>query len=125
MLPRFCRINRSHPYRRFADTSYEELVSVVTAAGVAEHLLHQKELENDWLTTVEALTEVAKLELLWETAAARPRVLEVWDPISLEVGDIIQLPDQTKLWVASWRKSYAREEVPVLELEGYRVPEGV
>jgi hypothetical protein len=35
------------------------------------------------------------------------------------------MADGTKLWVASWRKSYAREDVGVLEIEGYRCPEGV
>jgi hypothetical protein len=35
------------------------------------------------------------------------------------------MPDGTKLWVAGWRKSYGRDVVPVLEVEGYRVPDGV
>jgi hypothetical protein len=37
-----------------------------------------------------------------------------------EIGDILQKADGTKLWVTSWRKSYAREKLPVLEVEGYQ-----
>jgi hypothetical protein len=68
---------------------------------------------------------VAKLELYWEVAQARPRTVVVLDNYVIEIGDLLQLPDGTKLWVESWRKTIGRAQMPLLEIHGYRCPAGV
>ncbi|MDQ3831047.1 MAG: hypothetical protein M3361_17465 [Candidatus Tectomicrobia bacterium] len=43
----------------------------------------------------------------------------------LAVGDLLQLPDGSKLWVKRWQKTLGRGTQPVLEVHGYRCPDGV
>jgi hypothetical protein len=110
---------------------YQEITSIVTAENTPDWAVHQKEIKNDYLNTVEELTEVAKLELLWEAAQVNPRELHVLNDWEIEVGDIIQVPvaGGQKWWVDSLRKTLRRGEqpdaVPVLEISGILVPEGV
>jgi hypothetical protein len=104
---------------------YKEITAVVTATGIPAWAEHVKELSNDWLNTVEELTEIAKLELLWETAQSAPRTLTVLDDWRVEIGDLLLLPSGKKLFVESWRKTLGREDVGALELSCYLVPEGV
>jgi hypothetical protein len=104
---------------------FKEISSVVTQVNVPDWAVHQKAIRSDWLNTFEELTAVAQLELLWETAQASPMTVELLDPYSVEVGDLLQLPDGRKLWVDSWRKTLGREQVPVLEVSGNIVPQGL
>jgi hypothetical protein len=104
---------------------FKEVTGIATESGVPDWALHQKEIRNDWCNTVEECTEVAKLELYWEVAQARPRTVTVVDDYRVEVGDLIQLPNGRKLWVESSRKTLGRGSLPALELTGYLVPLGV
>jgi len=106
---------------------YKELTSVVTRTGVPDYLEHQQEITNDWLNTVEELTEIATMELYWEVGQESPREVDLLDDWRLEVGDILQVPvgGGIKLWIDSLSKTLGREAMPVLRVVGHKVPEGV
>ena len=106
---------------------FKEISSVVTQSGIVDYLIHQKVIRNDFINTMEELTELAKLELLWEVAQSSPREFEILNDLELEIGDIVQLPTngETKYWIQSLSKTFAREQVPVLRVSCIKLPQGV
>ena len=103
---------------------FKEISVVMTKAGTLDYLLHQKEITNDWLNSEVALSEIALLELIFEISQAYPRECTIVNDVSLEVGDIIELPvgNGMRIWVESLRKQLSRNTVPMLEIAGYLAP---
>ena len=106
---------------------YKELNAIVSLSGTPDYLFNQKEIRNDWVTTEEELKELAMLELIWETAQAHPREVALLNDWALEVGDIIQIPLQggIRLWVDSIKKTITRGQIPIMEITGYKIPQGL
>jgi hypothetical protein len=106
---------------------YEEITATVTQTGTIDYLVSDKEIRNDWLNTVEELVDVGTLELIWEVAQSSPRTLKVLDSWDIEIGDIIHVPiaGGKKIWVDSLKKNIGRGQVPILEINGILVPEGI
>ncbi|HXH10790.1 MAG TPA: hypothetical protein VNP04_13640 [Alphaproteobacteria bacterium] len=106
---------------------YQEINAIVTNGNIPDHLIHQKEIRNDWVNTEEELRELGLLELIWEVAQESPREVGLLNDWGIEVGDIIQIPlgGGVKLWVDGWRKTISRGQVPILEVTCYKVPAGL
>lgn len=106
---------------------FKEISAVLTIEGTPDYLLNQKEIKNDWINSQEHLLDIAMIELLFEAAQGKPRDVTVVDDYSLEIGDIVQIPLGTnplRIWIDSLRRTLTRDEVPMLQLSGYVVPEG-
>lgn len=106
---------------------FKEISAVLTVEGTPDYLLNQKEIQNDWINSTEHLLDVATVELLFEVAQGKPRELTVVDDYSIEIGDIVQVPLGTnplRIWVDALRRTLSRENVPMLQISGYLVPEG-
>lgn len=106
---------------------FKEISATLTVEGTPDYLLNQKEITNDWVNTQEHLVQIALLELLFEVAQGKPRDVTIVDQLALEVGDIIQIPmgsTPLRLWIDSLRRTIGRDEVPMIQVSGYRVPDG-
>lgn len=103
---------------------YRELSVIVTADGVPDYLLNQKEIRNDWFNEVTEMTTVAQLELIFEDAQAKPREFSVHNDLELEIGDIVYLPigGGLRIWIESFSKEIARGMVPMMRVAGYKCP---
>ena len=108
---------------------YKEISAVLTISGTPDYLMNQREIHNDWINDQEHLLAVCLIELLFEAAQSSPRSITMVDDYALEVGDIIQIPFGTevlRLWIESLRRTLSGgDSAPLLEISGYKVPEGV
>ena len=106
---------------------FKEISAVLTVEGTPDYLLNQKEIKNDWINSAEHLLDIAMIELLFEVAQGKPREVTVVDDYSLEIGDIVQIPLGTsplRIWIDSLRRTLTRDQMPMLQISGYLVPEG-
>lgn len=104
---------------------YQELAAEMTIEGTPDWAVNAMEIKNDWLNDLPALQAIALLELLFETAQGKPRELVLVNDLTLEIGDIVQVPAQNnmRVWIESLTKTIGRGEMPVLRASGYLVPE--
>ena len=106
---------------------FQEISATLTVDGTPDYLVNQKEIQNDWVSTQEHLLALALVELIFEAAQASPRNVSLVDDLTLEVGDMIQIPlgeAPLRLWIDSLRRTMTRDQVPLLDVTGYKVPEG-
>ena len=106
---------------------FQEISATLTVDGTQDYLVNQKEIQNDWVSTQEHLLALALVELVFEAAQASPRNVSLVDDLTLEVGDMIQIPlgeAPLRLWIDSLRRTMTRDQVPLLDVTGYKVPEG-
>ena len=106
---------------------FQEISATLTVDGTPDYLVNQKEITNDWVSTQEHLLALALVELIFEVAQSSPRNVSLVDDLTLEVGDMIQIPlgaAPLRLWVESLRRTMTRDQVPLLDITGFKVPEG-
>ena len=80
-----------------------------------------EEIENDLISSESHSQQVAIRELLYRTAAASTWGVETVDDIRIEVGDILELPDASRLFVLGYTRDITRGSPAVLKIEGFRV----
>jgi hypothetical protein len=103
------------------DYAYVEQESIAIQAGLSYWDENEKEIRNDFLGSYEQSDTLAMTELTWEVSNSMPRRLVIDDDLSLERGDILQLPDGRKFMITDMSKAIRRGEVPQLTLEGFKV----
>lgn len=103
------------------DYAYLEKTSIAMEDGLDYWLENEKEIENDFIGTHDQADTIAVTELIWEKCLTKPRKIIIEDDPSLEVGDIIGIPDGRKILVAGLSKKIQRGEVPSLTIDGYKV----
>jgi hypothetical protein len=81
----------------------------------------EKQLDNDFLGSHDQADAVALTELIWEKSAGFPRKLVIEDDLALEMGDMIRLPDGRKFCITGMAKQIQRGQVPLLNLDGFKV----
>jgi len=104
---------------------YHQLAVVMTKQGVPDYLVHQKQLRNDFLNEQNELLDLARLELIFEEAQAKPRQFEILRQFDLEIGDIVTIPldaGNVTIWIDSISVTIDREIIPTQRCTGYLVP---
>ncbi len=79
-----------------------------------------EEVESDLILDEEHAQAVAVRELFYRAAAAQTWTAELVDDPRIEVGDILELPDGSRLYVLDYRRDLTRGAAAVLTVEGFR-----
>ena len=103
------------------DYAFLEKTSIAQEDGLDYWMENEKEIKNDFIGTHDQADTIALTELIWEKCLTRPRRMIIEDDQSLEVGDIIGIPDGRKMLIAGLSKRIQRGEVPSLVIDGYKV----
>ncbi|MDD5640152.1 MAG: hypothetical protein PHX53_00780 [Syntrophales bacterium] len=103
------------------DYAYLEKESVAIEEGLEYWEENERVIKNDFLGSYEQADSLAILEHIWEKSNAYPRKLLIDDDLALEIGDILVLPDGRKFMISGMSKAVRRGEVPILNLEGFKV----
>lgn len=84
------------------------------------HLNLEKEIENDFITDQPHAREVAARELLHAIASSSSWGARIVDDPRVEQGDILELPDRSRLCVMGYSRDLTRGAPAVLDLTGFR-----
>ena len=103
------------------DYAYLEEESLAVEEGLNYWQENEKQIRNDFLGSYEQADSLAVTELIWEKSNSYPRRLIIDDDLTLEMGDILVLPDSRKFLISNMSKKIKRGEVPQLTLEGFKV----
>jgi len=103
------------------DYAYLEKKSIAIEDGLAYWLEYEKEITNDFIGTHDQADTIAQTELIWEKSQTRPRRIIIEDDPSLELGDIIVIPDGRKILITELSKKIKRGEVSSLTVDGCKV----
>jgi hypothetical protein len=86
-----------------------------------EWMQHITEIENDFINTEEAAQAYAVRELLYQTRAASVYNVTLVDDARIEPGDILELPDGSRLYVTGYTRDLSRGAAATLDVDGFRV----
>jgi len=103
------------------DYAYLEKTSIAMEDDLDYWMENEKEIKNDFIGTHDQADTIAVTELVWEKSLSKPRRIIIEDDPSLEVGDIIGLPDGRKILIAGLSKKIKRGEVLSLTVDGCKV----
>jgi hypothetical protein len=103
------------------DYCYLEKDSIAYVQGLEYYEENPLEIKNDFIGSHERADALAVCELTWQQSLGHPRKLVITNDLALEVGDIVNLPDQRRFFIQSLSKTIKRGEVPLLNLEGFKV----
>lgn len=103
------------------DYAYLEKMSIAMEDGLDYWLENEKEIKNDFIGTHDQADTIAVTELVWEKSMTRIRRIVIEDDPSLEVGDIVGIPDGRKILITGLSKKIKRGEVPSLVIDGCKV----
>ena len=103
------------------DYAYLKKMSIAMENGLDYWLENEKEIKNDFIGTHDQADSIALTELIWEKSLTKPRRVVIEDDPSLEVGDIIVIPDGRKILIAGLSKRIRRGEVSSLVIDGHKV----
>jgi hypothetical protein len=103
------------------DYAYLEKMSIAMEDGLDYWLENEKEIKNDFIGTHDQADTIAVTELVWEKSLTRTRRIVIEDDPSLEVGDIVGIPDGRKILITGLSKKIKRGEVASLVIDGCKV----
>jgi hypothetical protein len=103
------------------DYCYLEKDSIAYVQGLAYYEENPLEIKNDFIGTHERADAIAMCELTWQQSLGHPRKLVITNDLALEVGDIVALPDQRRFCIQGLSKTIKRGELPLLNLDGFKV----
>lgn len=78
-------------------------------------------IDNDFIMNEEMAQALAVRELVYHTRAAQSYNLSIVDDPRIEVGDILQLPDQSRVYVLGYKRDLTPGAPAILDIEGFRV----
>lgn len=78
------------------------------------------EIENDFVMNESAAQAYAVRELMYQARSAQKFTVSIVDDPRIEPGDIVQLPDGSRIYVTSYTRDLSRGAPAVLDLEGFR-----
>lgn len=82
---------------------------------------NEVEIENDFVSDEQAAQAFAVRELIYQARAASSYGLTLVDDPRIEPGDIVQLPDGTKVYVTGYSRDLTSGAAAVLNVEGFQV----
>jgi hypothetical protein len=103
------------------DYVYLEKDSLAYVQGLEYYEENPMEIKNDFIGSHERADAVAVCELTWQQSLGNPRRIVITNDPSLEIGDIIALPDGRKFCITNMSKTIRRGEVPLLNLDCFKV----
>jgi hypothetical protein len=103
------------------DYAYLEKTTIAIEDGTPYWAENEREIKNDFIGTHDQADTIALTELIWEKSQTRSRRIVIEDDPSLEVGDIIGIPDGRKILVTGLSKKIKRGEVSSLIVDGFKV----
>lgn len=81
----------------------------------------EEEISSDFITNEEHAQAVAVRELLYRSLSAHSWNVDIIDHPAIERGDILQLPDGSRLYVNDFSRDLAHGAPAVLSVKGFRV----
>jgi hypothetical protein len=103
------------------DYAYLEKTTIAIEDGTPYWAENEREIKNDFIGTHDQADTIALTELIWEKSQTRSRRIVIEDDPSLEVGDIIGIPDGRKILVTGLSKKIKRGEISSLIVDGFKV----
>ncbi len=103
------------------EMAYVEKQAIAEECDLEYWERNEKKIENDLFGTYEQAMPVAINELIWEKSNLNKRTILVQDDPSLEIGDIIMLPDGRRYCITNMSKTVKRGETPLLNLETFKI----
>ena len=103
------------------DYVYREMEAIAVEQGLSYWEENELKIENAFLGGYDQADIIAVTELIWEKCKNYTRRLRVRNDLSLEVGDIIVIPDGRKFVIINMSKTIKKGEVPALTLDCYKV----
>ncbi len=85
-----------------------------------KHANLEREIENDFISDATHAREVAVRELLYGIASSSTWGARIVDDPRIELGDILELPDSSRLCVTGYDRDLSRGAPAVLEVQGFR-----
>ncbi|SFL93504.1 hypothetical protein [Nitrosomonas communis] len=86
-----------------------------------EWLSNEVEIENDFIMDEPMAQAYAVRELLYRAREVSSFNMSIVDDPRIEPGDIIELPDQSRLYVTNYQRDVSPGSAAVLDVEGFRV----
>ncbi|WP_177198068.1 hypothetical protein [Nitrosomonas communis] len=86
-----------------------------------EWMSNEVEIENDFIMDEPMAQAYAVRELLYRAHEVSSFNVSIVDDPRIEPGDILQLPDQSRLYVTNYQRDVSPGSAAVLEVEGFRV----
>ena len=80
----------------------------------------EERIENDFVTDEAHARMIATRLLLYRIAAASSWGAQIVDDPRIEVGDILQLPDNSRLFVTGYSRDLSRGSAATLDVQGFR-----
>lgn len=78
-------------------------------------------IDNDFIMNEEMAQALAVRELVYNIRAAQSYNASIVDDPRIEMGDILELPDQSRLFVTGYRRDLTPGAPAILDIEGFRV----
>lgn len=105
------------PYDYVYETNTTEAFDDSAPPWVANVL----EISNDFVLDENVAQQMAVRELLYHNLESRTFTVTIVDDPSIEVGDILQLPNGARMYVTSYSREIARGAAHLLNVQGFRV----
>jgi hypothetical protein len=90
-------------------------------AGASSLMEKVEDLELDFIMNPGHARAVAGRELLYRVLSATSYGAEIVDDPRLEVGDIIELPDRSRLFITSYSRDLSHGSAAILNVQGFQV----
>jgi hypothetical protein len=103
------------------DYAYLEQDSTAIEDGIQYWEENKLEIKNDFIGSYEQADTLAITELIFQKSSSYPRKLAIEDDLSLEIGDIIDLPDGRRFFIKNLSKTIKRGSIPIMVLDGFKV----
>ncbi|MCL4504175.1 MAG: hypothetical protein M1438_20310 [Deltaproteobacteria bacterium] len=103
------------------DFAYCEKRSIAVQEGLKYWEENQEEIKNDFIGSFDQADAVAVTELIFQKSMGSPRILVINDDLTLEKGDIVQIPDGRQIFIMDMKKTIKRGQVSQLEIDGFKV----
>lgn len=86
-----------------------------------EWMTNEVEIENDFVMDEPMAQAYAIRELLYRSRASSSFNVSIVDDPRIEPGDILELPDESRLYVTNYRRDISSGSSAVLDVEGFRI----
>ncbi len=103
------------------DFAYCEKRSIAVQEGLKYWEENQEEIKNDFIGSFDQADAVAVTELIFQKSMGSPRILVIDDDLTLEKGDIVQIPDGRQIFIMDMKKTIKRGQASQLEIDGFKV----
>ncbi len=91
-----------------------------TAKGVPDWLIQNQDIETDFIMNESHAQAFAARELIYQSRAASTYNAQIADDPRIERGDIVELPDASRIYVLDYSRELTHGSKALLQLTGFR-----